>query len=117
MGYRMFNPFRWPFRAQCFAGFIVCIALLAYAYFVQFQLGIEPCPLCMFQRVAFVAIALVFLVGTFHSPGRVGAWIYAILLFLASAAGAVAASQSATTSARNPSPRSVSSVSTSSPRS
>ena len=47
----------------------------------------------MFQRVAFVVIALVFLVGTFHNPGRLGAWIYAILLFLASAAGAALATR------------------------
>src|SRR5437588_12700085 len=39
------NPFAWPFRAQYFAGFVVCAALLAFAYYVQFDLGIERCPL------------------------------------------------------------------------
>ena len=36
----MLNPFGWSFRAQYFAGFAVCAAFLAYAYYVQFQLGI-----------------------------------------------------------------------------
>ncbi len=83
-----------PPRRVAFAlGFIVCAGLLAWAFGLEHVEGLEPCPLCMFQRVAFVAIALVFLVGTFHSPGRVGAWIYAILLFLASAAGAALATR------------------------
>ena len=46
-----------------------------------------------FQRVAVVAIGLIFLVGTFHNPGRVGAWVYAGLLFVASAAGAALATR------------------------
>ena len=58
----MFNPFRWPFRAQYLAGFVVCAALLAYAYYVQFALAIEPCPMCIFQRIVFIVMGLIFLV-------------------------------------------------------
>jgi disulfide bond formation protein DsbB len=83
----MFNPFRWPFRAQCFAGFAVCTALLAYAYFVQFQLGIEPCPLCIFQRLAFIAMGLVFLVGAIHAPRATGRRLYGLLVFVGAAFG------------------------------
>ena len=83
-----------PPRRVAFAlGFLVCAGLLAWAFWLEHVEGLEPCPLCMFQRVAFVVIALVFLVGTFHNPGRLGAWIYAILLFLASAAGAALATR------------------------
>ena len=83
-----------PPRRIAFAlGFLVCAGLLAWAFWLEHVEGLEPCPLCMFQRVAFVVIALVFLVGTFHNPGRLGAWIYAILLFLASAAGAALATR------------------------
>jgi disulfide bond formation protein DsbB len=42
----------------------------------------------MLQRVAIVVIGLIFLVGTFHEPGRVGAWIYALLLLAVAALGA-----------------------------
>ena len=37
-------------------GFAVCAALLAYAYYAQFVLHLEPCPLCIFQRVGVFAI-------------------------------------------------------------
>ncbi|MDE1960467.1 MAG: disulfide bond formation protein B [Xanthomonadaceae bacterium] len=83
----MLNPFRWPFRAQCFAGFGACIALLAYAYFVQFQLDIEPCPLCIFQRLAFIAIGLVFLAGAIQAPRAFGRRVYAVLVLLGAAVG------------------------------
>ena len=81
------NPFRWSFRAQFAAGFAVCIALLAYAYFVQFQLGIEPCPLCIFQRLAFIAIALIFLVGAIANPRAGGRKAYALLVLFGAMAG------------------------------
>ena len=62
------NPFRWSFRAQCAAGFFVCAALYAYAIFVQFALGIEPCPLCIFQRIVFIVMAILFLVSAIQNP-------------------------------------------------
>jgi disulfide bond formation protein DsbB len=47
----------------------------------------------MLQRVAVVAIGLIFLVGAFHEPGRVGAWVYAFLLLIASGIGAALATR------------------------
>jgi disulfide bond formation protein DsbB len=83
----MLNPFRWSFRAQYFAGFAACISLLVYAHYVQFYLEIEPCPLCIFQRIAFYAMALFFLIGALHNPGRSGRSVYALLVLLGAAAG------------------------------
>jgi disulfide bond formation protein DsbB len=83
----MLNPFRWPFRAQYAAGFVVCAALLAYAYYVQFSLGIEPCPLCIFQRIAFITMGVVFLVAALHGPGPRGRRVYGILVLLAACIG------------------------------
>lgn len=83
-----------PPRRVAFAlGFLVCAGLMGWAFWLEHIEGLEPCPLCMFQRAAFVAIGLVFLVGTFHNPGRVGAWIYALLLLVASGAGAAFAAR------------------------
>jgi disulfide bond formation protein DsbB len=75
-------------RAAFFLGFLTCAALMGWALWLQYNDGLEPCPLCMLQRAAIVAIGLVFLVGTFHEPGRVGAWIYALLLLVVAALGA-----------------------------
>jgi len=86
------NPFRWPFRLQYLAGFLVCVLLLAFAYYVQFQLNIEPCPLCIFQRLAFMAMSLFFLIGAISDPRERGRKVYALLVFLSACAGiAVAA--------------------------
>src|SRR5215475_2178675 len=76
------------FRVQYFAGFVVCAALLSYAYYVQFQLGIEPCWLCIYQRVAFILIGVFFLVGALHDPGPTGRRVYALLVLFGAAAGA-----------------------------
>ena len=69
-------------RAAFFLGFLICAALMGWAFWLQYGEGMDPCPLCMLQRVAIVVIGLIFLVGTFHEPGRVGAWIYAFLLLV-----------------------------------
>ena len=52
------NPFRWSFRAQFLAGFLGCAALIGYAIYTQLYQGLEPCPLCIFQRLAYAALAL-----------------------------------------------------------
>jgi disulfide bond formation protein DsbB len=85
------NPLAWSFRVQFLAGAIACIALLAYAIFEQFQMGIEPCPKCIFQRIAFIAMGVFFLIGALHGPGVVGRRIYAILVAISAAIGAVIA--------------------------
>ena len=81
------NPFAWSFRAQCASGFLVCAGLYAYALFVQLQLGIEPCPLCIFQRIAFIFMALFFLAGAIHNPRATGRRVYAMLLLLTACIG------------------------------
>ena len=83
------NPFRWSFRSQFLLGFAVCAALLGYAFYVQFQLGIQPCPFCIFQRIAFAALGSVFLLGGLHAPRAPGARrAWSLLAFIAAAVGA-----------------------------
>ena len=48
-------------RLGNFCGFAACAALLAYAYYAQHFLHLEPCPLCIFQRVGVFALGVVFL--------------------------------------------------------
>ena len=59
-----------PRRLSFALGFLVCAALMGWALWLQFGEGLEPCPLCQFQRVAVVLIGLTFLVGTLHEPGQ-----------------------------------------------
>lgn len=82
------TPFRWSFRMQCLAGFAACAALLAYALYTQYFGGLLPCPLCTFQRGAFIALGLVFALGTLHGPRRATARaIYGVLALLCAAVG------------------------------
>lgn len=81
------NPLAWSFRAQFALGVVLCASLLGYALFVQYGLFLDPCPLCILQRVAFFALGVIFLVGALHSPGALGRKVYGVLASLAAAAG------------------------------
>lgn len=54
-----------------------CFLLIGFALFSQFQWGLQPCPLCIFQRIAFAVLGVVFALGAAHNPQGVGRWIYA----------------------------------------
>lgn len=75
------------------AAFAFCAGLLAYAYYLQYVEGQEPCPLCMVQRVAFYALAAVFLIAALHGPARRGRVIYGVLGFVVAALGAAVAAR------------------------
>ncbi len=54
-------------RIWFFLGFIGCVFLLAAGAFMQFVLELEPCPLCISQRIAILANGLVFLLAAVHN--------------------------------------------------
>ena len=75
-------------------GFCACVALLGFALYAQYQLHLEPCPLCILQRIGIAVTGLVFLVAAIHGPRRGGAgrgfYAYALLVpVLATAAVAI----------------------------
>jgi disulfide bond formation protein DsbB len=74
-------------RAGYFLGFAVCAALMSYALYLQYALDLEPCPLCMFQRVALIAMGVIFLGAALHGPAPAGAWIYAVLQLIVGGTG------------------------------
>jgi len=83
------NPFHWTFRAQFLSGFVICAALIAYALYVQFVERLLPCPFCIFQRIAFAVLGVVFLIGGLHAPWQASTrGMYGVLAFLAAAIGA-----------------------------
>ena len=83
-------PSRWLF----FVIFLACAGLMGYGLYLQHVRNLEPCPLCILQRYAFVAVGLIALVATVHGPGRIGRSVYGLLIALTAGAGAgVAARQ------------------------
>ncbi|MBL8386237.1 MAG: disulfide bond formation protein B [Burkholderiales bacterium] len=79
---------RLPPRLWFIGGMLSCAGLLAFAYYLQYVVGLEPCPLCMLQRVAFFALGLVLLIAALHGPRAAGARIYASAAALAALTGA-----------------------------
>jgi disulfide bond formation protein DsbB len=69
------------------AGFVICTGLLAFALYLQYYEYQNPCPLCILQRVAFIALMAVFFIGAAHGPRRIGAYCYSALLTVISLIG------------------------------
>jgi disulfide bond formation protein DsbB len=74
-------------RGLNFLGLLVCTGLLVYAIgYAQGVLGLEPCPLCIFQRIGIALIGVLFLLAAVHNPRRWGGRVYGVLLLLAALA-------------------------------
>lgn len=68
-------------------GFLACAGLLGYAYYLQYVQYLDPCPLCILQRLAFFLVGLLLLAGAIHNPGRTGYRVYGTLALLPALAG------------------------------
>jgi disulfide bond formation protein DsbB len=68
-------------------GFLACVGLMGYALYAQYRLGLAPCPLCIFQRVATIVTGILFLIAAIHNPRVTGARVYGALIGLAALAG------------------------------
>ena len=66
-------------------GFLACAGILGIAAYLQFAQALEPCPLCISQRLVFVATGLILLFGAVH--GRYSR-IYAVFGTLSALLGA-----------------------------
>jgi len=61
--------------------------LMGFALYLQYIKHQDPCPLCMVQRVIFIAILVVFALALLHGPKRMGERIYAALISLLAIGG------------------------------
>jgi disulfide bond formation protein DsbB len=77
-----------PRRIAYLLGFLVCAGLMGWALWLQYGMGLEPCPLCAFQRMAVSAIGIIFLLAFIHNPRYIGASIYAVLILIFAGGGA-----------------------------
>ena len=69
------------------AGFLACAGMMGFALYAQYVLLLDPCPLCVFQRIATIALGVVFLLAFLHNPGNVGSKVYAALVTLTAGFG------------------------------
>lgn len=54
---------RWGALVCSIAGGILCVGLV-----VEFALGLQPCPLCMMQRIWFALAGIIAFIGLAHNP-------------------------------------------------
>lgn len=81
------KPSHIPFRTGFLIGLVACAGLVGFALYLQHRMFLDPCPLCILQRAAFVLLGAVFLLGLLHNPGRLGRRIYALLALAAAGVG------------------------------
>ncbi len=69
--------------------FVACAGLLGIGSYLQHEVGLEPCPMCILQRYVFVALGLVALAGAIHGPKSLGGVrAYAALIVVLALVGA-----------------------------
>ena len=67
---------------------VACAALVAYAiFYMQEELGLEPCPMCVLSRYTFISIGVASLVGAIHGPRGGALKAYAIVVSVLAAIG------------------------------
>ena len=71
--------------------FTICIGLLIFGLYLEHVHGLEACPLCIFQRIAYTVIIFIVLIGAIHNPRNLLQIIYKLLIVISSITGAAIA--------------------------
>lgn len=74
-------------------GFLFSVGVLLISLYMQHGMQLEPCPLCILQRVAVAVAAVIFLIAALHSPALFGVKFYSSLIMLTSLIGSAIASR------------------------
>lgn len=69
---------------------VVSLALIGVALLLQHVVGLDPCPLCIFQRIAYFALALFALVAAWLSPRAASRWFGGLVLLSALSGAGIA---------------------------
>ena len=72
-------------------GALFCAALVGVALYLQHVMHLEPCPLCIVQRVFVMILALVMASAVIHNPGEGGRRVYGALVAVVALVGAAVA--------------------------
>ena len=61
-------------------GFLTCIGAMTFAVlYLQGVLYLDPCPLCIIDRVLIISMGVIFFLALIHNPARTGQRIYGII--------------------------------------
>ncbi len=73
------------------ATFAGCAGLMAIALYMEHVMLLEPCPLCILQRVMVISAGLAALVAAIHNPYQLGIRIYGLVVVVFSVLGGAVA--------------------------
>lgn len=80
-------------RAVNFFAAATCFFLLLAAAFLQYELHLKPCPLCVIQRLTFLGLGLLFLLGGCIQFKKIAHRLFYFLVFLVADLGAAVAAR------------------------
>jgi disulfide bond formation protein DsbB len=66
---------------------LVTFGLLGVGMYMQHVVGLQPCPLCIFQRIAYVAVGVFAVLAALVAPRTAARWV-GVLVLLAALTGA-----------------------------
>jgi disulfide bond formation protein DsbB len=75
-------------RAGFFLTSAACACAMGFALYAQYVMGLQPCPLCILQRVGVISVGLIALLAALHNPRGVGFRIWSVLVLIAAVCGA-----------------------------
>ena len=78
-------------RVWNFCVVVCCASLFGFALYNQYVDFLDPCPLCILHRIAFLWMAVFALLAFIHNPGRLGLQVYTWLVLLGATLGAMIA--------------------------
>lgn len=73
---------------------LACLGLLGFGLYLQHVVGLEPCPMCIVQRYAMIALAVVAAIAAALPGPRSHRWFGGLVLLIATFGAFVAARQS-----------------------
>ncbi|MFW5432277.1 MAG: disulfide bond formation protein B [Methylophilaceae bacterium] len=69
-------------------GFAACFGIVALALVIQTQYQLEPCPLCISQRIVFMSLGVLFIISALTPSAHILKKLFAALQVLTSFVGA-----------------------------
>ena len=78
-------------RGVFFVGALACATMMGVALYLQHQQGLEPCPLCILQRVLVSVTGVIMLLAALQNPADTGRRLYGVLLLIPGIAGIIVA--------------------------
>ena len=82
------------YRTLAFIGLVICITAMLFAVlYLENTLYLDPCPLCILDRVVIIALGVIFFIAWLHGPRTIFTKVYGLLGIVLSSIGIALASR------------------------